>query len=113
MEVVSQAVVFDQSPVFELVCGDDRKITLVQQLRPMDWPSASLVASAFFQKDDAWDAKTNVAVDVSHLAPCFGTTLFPIFLQDSNFISQEPRSILPCVSHQCLFLGEVKFQFLA
>jgi len=56
MQVVGVSIIIDDPPVFELIGGDDRVITLMKQFSPMDGFASLLIALAFFRHNGSWDA---------------------------------------------------------
>src|SRR5207247_10076991 len=65
MQVVSQAVIVDEPPIFLLVGGDDGKITFIFQLRSVDRFSSLHVAATLVQQYRSRDAKPDPSVDAS------------------------------------------------
>ncbi len=91
MQIVCHAVVLDESPIFELVRFDDRKITLVLQLRSVNRFSSLHVAGALVKNDHPRDAQSDTSIDTSLVKASlriasFHTSLFRVVLEDGHFV---------------------------
>jgi hypothetical protein len=97
VEVVSQSIVFHQSPVFSLEQFNDGEITVVDQFGSMEHFSAvvfvplTLVFNDFF-----WDAQSNVTVVTSPIA----LIALRVLLDGMDFVVEKPRCFCLGVRNQ-------------
>src|SRR5258708_23870926 len=103
MEVVSQSIVFHQSPVFSLEQLNDGEITVIDQFGSMERFSAVLFVPLTLVFDDLfWDAQSNVSVVTS---PITLITL-RVLLDGMDFIVEKPRCFCLGVRNQGFGLGK-------
>src|SRR5947209_8047587 len=117
MQVVSQAVIFDEPPIFLLVGGDDGKITLIFQLRSVDRFSSLHVAGTLVQQNRSRDAKPDPSIDASLVVASLrvaslDTGSFRVILKDGDFVSEELGGLTSCVGNQGFLFRESELEFL-
>src|SRR5438270_12239255 len=117
MQVVSQAVIFDEPPIFLLVDGDDGKITFIFQLCSVDRFSALHVAGTLVQQNLPWDAKPDPSIDASLViasvrVASLDTGSFRVILTYGDFVPEEFGGLTSCMGNQGFLLRESEFEFL-
>ena len=111
MQVVSQAVIFDDPPIFLLVGGDDGKITFIFQLRSVDRFSSLHVAGTLVQQYRSRDAKPDPSINASLViaslrVASLDTGSFRVVLKDGDFVSEELGGLASCMGNQGFLFRE-------
>src|SRR5712691_13069745 len=113
MQVVGMALVVDDTPIFELIGGHNRVITLMEQFSSMNGFASLLVAFPFFRDDGSRHPQSHFAVNTSAFEASFCPALLTITLHGGDFVSQKMGGFAPGVGNEGLLFGESKAQFLA
>jgi hypothetical protein len=109
MEVVRQAIVFHQPPVFRLEQFNDGEITIIDQFGSMEYFSAVVFVALTLGLDDFfWDAQSNISVVTSPVA----LIALRVLLDGMDFVVEKPRGFGLGVRNQGFGLGEFQLEFL-
>ena len=109
MQVVSQPVVFHQTPKLGLEQGHDREVTVIDEFGArQDFAAVLAIPTTFLLDDLLWDTKANVAIDAASLV----SVPFGILVERVDFIVEKPRAFCPGMGNQGFGLGEVQFEGL-
>jgi hypothetical protein len=105
-EIVSETIVFNQSPVFSLIGVSDGKISVIYQCCSVFDRSRMLFEPlALFLKDIFRYTESNMPVNASPpLVVVQMGIAVRIFLERLDLIVEKPCCFGPSVGNQCLFL---------
>ena len=81
------SVIVDDAPIFELIAGHNRVITLMEQFRSMDRFASLLVAFPFFRYHGSRNPQSHFAVNTSAFKASFCPALLEITLHGGDFVS--------------------------